>query len=294
MPQTIRRATAYFGSEKLSYQYVKNEENYTPLFSADLKFGIEFESLINSSDKAQLRNFLQDGYQNWILSNDSTLSSNEFSDTMELKTPPLSGPKGIKEVRRVLKKVTSLNSGVNDSCGTHVHIDATKWCADANNVENYRRLLNVSRAYQYFEPVFDRLMTRARRDSGFAHTMVNVSYRPEYLIHSSQDVLQNTGQRYLKCNLQALQSHRTIEFRQHAGTLNFTKIMSWMILMQLFMRRVISERSPYFLDYERTLDGLYNFLKIETSSDALICKVKSVYNARYTRTSARAEREARA
>ncbi|MDD3297137.1 MAG: amidoligase family protein, partial [Candidatus Omnitrophica bacterium] len=212
----------------------------------------------------------------------------------ELKTPPLSGPAGIREVRRVLKKVTSLHSGVNDSCGTHVHIDATKWCSDANNVENYRRLMNVPRAYQYFEPVLDRLMTRARRDSGFAHTMVNVSYRPEYLIHSADDVLENTGQRYLKCNMQALRSHRTIEFRQHAGTLNFTKIMSWMILMQLLMRRVISERSPYLLDYERNLDGLYRFLAIDNSSDPLICKMKSVYDARYTRTAGRSAREARA
>jgi len=290
MPRTItRRSSVYFGSSRVRYNYIANETigEYVPLFSNDLRFGIEFEANINSSDKVELASWLSANFNTWRIGDDCSLrpAHDQYRDgTMEMRTPPLQGPQALKDVRKVLKKTAALNSGVNASCGTHVHIDATRWYRNAQNVEIYRRLGNIMRGYQYFEPVFDGLMCRERNSAGYASSLANLRFISSPMIKSSGDFLGGFGPRTAKCNLTtALQSHNTIEFRQHSGTLNFGKIISWMILMQLFVRRTMSESEVNFLQYPTTLSGLYDYLQIQESDDALINKVKELMNERYER-----------
>jgi hypothetical protein len=44
---------------------------------------------------------------------------------------------------------------------------------------------------------------------------------------SKQDVISILGTRYRKVNAEAYLRHKTIEFRQHAGTVEYDKIAKW-------------------------------------------------------------------
>jgi hypothetical protein len=47
------------------------------------------------------------------------------------------------------------------------------------------------------------------------------------------------GTRYIKLNLEASTMHGTVEYRQHGGTTNFTKIAAWVALTQGFVTAAV-------------------------------------------------------
>lgn len=51
----------------------------------------------------------------------------------------------------------------------------------------------------------------------------------------SKSQLANTTGRYYKVNLQSLTRYGTMEFRQHSGTLNFTKVINWVSFLMAFV-----------------------------------------------------------
>jgi hypothetical protein len=53
--------------------------------------------------------------------------------------------------------------------------------------------------------------------------------------------------RYHGVNLNSIQTHRTLEFRQHSGTLNATKIDNWQKFTRLFMDANSNNKTVEFL-----------------------------------------------
>ena len=57
---------------------------------------------------------------------------------------------------------------------------------------------------------------------------------PDERIRSARNIRELQGlfpSRYMKVNLQAYSRHRTVEFRQHSGTISFTKIENWVCFL---------------------------------------------------------------
>ena len=51
-------------------------------------------------------------------------------------------------------------------------------------------------------------------------------------LRNTVDELKNRiGNRYHKVNLEAYSRHKTVEFRQHSGTTNFTKMRNWVLFL---------------------------------------------------------------
>ena len=148
----------------------------------------------------------------------------------------------------------------------------------------------------YFEPAFDSIVSESRRNNGYCQSMNNLLHRfPNGLNHLAKDsqwddatasynhietVLEadtvadmmyeraNSMGRQLKFNVQSLNEHGTIEFRQHQGV-NFddVKLNRWVELCyELVMRCYDTSSVLKIKDYPRTLDGMFDFLGMKGTS----------------------------
>ena len=71
-------------------------------------------------------------------------------------------------------------------------------------------------------------MPRSRRNNRYCRTIATIS---EIAINRASNISDLrtafAHNRYHKVNLEAYARHRTVEFRQHGGSTNFTKMSAW-------------------------------------------------------------------
>lgn len=158
-----------------------------------------------------------DHADHWKLVTDSSLSGN---DTFELVSPILHGEQGIEELEKVCWVLDLCNAKVNDSCGIHVHIDAAEF-----DLQTWKNLIIT---YKRLEKVIDNFMPQSRRDNRYCQALTTIS---ETTINRASNIGELRAafdyDRYHKINLEAYVRHRTVEFRQHGGSINFTKMSAW-------------------------------------------------------------------
>lgn len=232
-------------------------------------FGIEIEA--NGCEKAVLARELRaagiavtvEGYNHtdyrdhWKLVRDGSLSG---SLTFELVSPILSGEDGLRQLETVCWVLDLCGATVNDSCGLHIHMDAADF-----DMQTWR---NLAISYKRLETVIDGFMPQSRRNNHYCKTLRNIS---EEAINGAQNIEQLRhafgDDRYHKVNLEAYARHRTVEFRQHGGTVNFTKMSAWIHFLdklvtfahgQAVAKRTTLETIPFLTDTEKL------YLKIRT------------------------------
>ena len=137
-----------------------------------------------------------DHADHWKLVTDSSLNGN---NTFELVSPILHGEQGIEELEKVCWVLDLCDVKVNDSCGLHVHMDAAEFDLQTwkNLILTYKGLTTIT------EATINRASTISDLRAAFDRN------------------------RYHKVNLEAYARHRTVEFRQHGGSTNFTKMSAW-------------------------------------------------------------------
>lgn len=153
----------------------------------------------------------------WKIVHDSSLQG---ENTFELVSPVLHGEEGLAELRKVCYVLEFLGAQVNSSCGLHVHLDAEDF-----DLPTWKRLLRTALT---LEPIIDRMMPASRRHNQYCCAMANISTQ-KINRATSVDQLREAfyKNRYYKVNVEAYARHRTIEFRQHSGTIEYTKISHW-------------------------------------------------------------------
>lgn len=197
-------------------------------YTFNRRFGIEIEAY--NCDKHRLAQELRDagvdvaveGYNHhtsdhWKLVTDGSLTGN---NTFELVSPVLEGEAGLQQLQKVCWVLDFCNVKVNNSCGLHIHMDAADF-----TIETWR---NLAMTYRRLEPVIDSFMPDTRRNNRYCKCLTGISERS---IMEAQNIMQLRSafrnDRYHKLNLEAYARHRTVEFRQHSGTTNFTKMENW-------------------------------------------------------------------
>lgn len=71
-------------------------------------------------------------------------------------------------------------------------------------------------------------MPQSRRQNYYCKGLSSISASDIQAAQSIYDLRAAFGNnRYRKVNLEAYARHRTVEFRQHSGTTNFTKMENW-------------------------------------------------------------------
>lgn len=144
------------------------------------------------------------------------------SNPAECVTPALNGNKsGFDSLKACCKSLAEIGASANRSCGLHVHIGAANLSDEAycNVFVNYMRL----------ETAIESFLAPSRRGS-HAQWCASLRNHESRVLNARTKREMRTalyGDRYHRVNANAYDAHRTIEFRQHQGTTNFTKIKAW-------------------------------------------------------------------
>lgn len=192
-----------------------------------LTFGVEIEcynvirtNLIEKGTRKGL-SVRSEGYNHsdnqhyYKIVSDGSLTGN---DTNEVVSPILQGNDGLNSLKRLCEALNEIDAKVNRSCGLHVHIGA------ANMTDKH--YLNIIKNYQRLEALVDSFMPLSRRanNNGFCRSLQGFDFSR---CTTKRDVYDMMNSRYYKINGHAYFRHQTIEFRQHSGTTDYTKISMW-------------------------------------------------------------------
>ena len=159
------------------------------------------------------------------------------SDAIECVSPILdNNTKGLASLENCCKTLNEAGAYVNKSCGLHVHVGIEKL--------NGEQIVNIYKNYQKLESLIDSFMAPSRRGTDCQWACSLRRYDFSYC-HSQSDVFNVIGTRYCKVNPVAYSAHKTVEFRQHQGTVDYKKISMWVKfctkLVAYSMKNVLAE-----------------------------------------------------
>lgn len=158
-----------------------------------------------------------DSEERWKITSDGSLTGTQ---SFELVSPILHGEEGLKDLEKVCWVLELCEVKVNNSCGLHIHMDAAGF-----TLQTWK---NLALSYKRLENVIDAFMPSSRRHNRFCQGFANITEAHIKNASTITDLRRAFGNdRYRKVNLEAYARHRTVEFRQHGGTTNFTKMSAW-------------------------------------------------------------------
>ncbi|QLH52760.1 MAG: hypothetical protein CH6_0057 [Candidatus Kapaibacterium sp.] len=183
----------------------------------------------------------------WKIVSDSSIQG---TNSFELVSPPLRGEQGLEELRKVCEVLVRVKAKVNKSCGLHVHFDARGYSLDS-----WKRLV-----YNYIlmESEIDKMMPESRRGNNNRYCRsLSAQYIMGLVLNKGLarrkifecDSLESLSgeltyrSRYFKVNIESYWRHKTVEFRQHSGTVEFEKISNWIRILNRLMN--FSEQNEF-------------------------------------------------
>lgn len=154
----------------------------------------------------------------------------------ELVSPPMSGESGLEEIRKACRALVDSGARVNRRCGLHVHVDANGLSVEA--------VKTICRRYVKFGQEIDSFMPASRRANNNVYCRNNDAALYDRNFNSIYDMAYHEGRsdgnaRYKKVNIQSYLRHGTVEFRQHSGTTNGSKICNWVRFCLGFVEKSI-------------------------------------------------------
>jgi hypothetical protein len=210
------------------------------------KFGLRTEDM----------NYTHEVVEHTKLVTDGSLSG---GTGVEIVSPPLHQ----HEIRSYLSKLTSGIRGimgVNRSTGLHVHVEIIGDEQDGSNIGDESRVVGaVAVAYGYFQDAINKMVSRSRRNNGsycgemgyaynyfkayrsgglaFERMPLRDALKNVFNIMHDYDYHRMSEHRYQAVNPTSLRKYGTVEFRQHQGTTNPTKIDAWSQFVILLTER---------------------------------------------------------
>jgi len=159
----------------------------------------------------------------WKIVTDSSLRGN---DTFELVSPFLNGENGLEQLEKVCRILKENNAKINKTCGLHVHLNARGF-----RTADWKR---IYKNYIKIEGTIDNFMPQSRRGNNnfFCKSMkINGSASRIDQCRDLEEIERaiTHRNRYYKLNTQSYWKHKTVEYRQHSGTIEFEKISNWLL-----------------------------------------------------------------
>lgn len=225
---------------------------------SDRTFGVEIEFIVNgarSESAAQevtlvaLRNagipVQLEGYnhstrEHWKIVHDGSVGASTGAVGGELVSPILKGEEGLETLRKVVRALSAAGVTVDRTCGLHVHVGAR----DLKPAE----IMSVVQRYAKHESTMDAHMPESRRRNNCCHVRSlgghltnNDRISKVQSVSSVEDLVRFFSyERYLKVNVQSYARQGTIEFRQHSGSVNASKIVNWVLFCTNFVDTTVS------------------------------------------------------
>lgn len=179
----------------------------------------------------------------WKVTTDSSV--NAFNTGLyaglELVSPILKGDKGLDDLRTALTVLSNIGARVDSTCGLHVHHNASSF--------DHQQLINIVNLYYTHQAGINTILPKSRRTSARARyckpiptkSLAAINYQKQYTHCETENqklmkAVNSFKTRYLVINLHAFAIHKTVEFRQHSGTLDADKAEAWILLTYQMMR----------------------------------------------------------
>ena len=236
------------------------------IFNPNRTFGVEIETTTNRRastladaisaefDRQGINQTCQaEGYNHhtrnhWKVVSDATVRG------WEVVSPPLKGLEAKEEISAVLTALRTLGCGVSIGTGLHVHHDARGLTG--------KQIGMVLGTYAAFQPLLNFGVAQSRRGQQFGGynsitswdrmtengsdkwNVVRGGFTNKQFVYPDRTMVNQINQKFNhqrnnSINTQSLHAHGTIEFRQHQGTLNLTKIWSWILVTQSIVERSV-------------------------------------------------------
>lgn len=143
-------------------------------------------------------------------------------NSAECVTPALKGDNdGFKSLKACCRALRQVGATTNRSCGLHVHIGARSLTD--------QEFCNVFVNYMQLETAIESFLAPSRRGSNSQWCASLRNSESRVLAATTKNEMRQAlnYDRYHRVNAEAYNRHETIEFRQHQGTVNYTKISAW-------------------------------------------------------------------
>lgn len=197
----------------------------------------------------------------WKITTDSSINPSRGTG-MEIVSPILKGADGLEQLRRVCEALKEWGGLINKSCGLHIHFDAANF-----QLQTWK---NLYKNYITCEGTIDSMMPNSRRANSNTYcksllarlnTKSNAFRKIDQAtnVEGISKVIANRS-RYHKVNAESYFRHKTVEFRQHSGTINYDKISNWI----LFLHGMVSYSEKNHIIANGNFDTMKAFMKSET------------------------------
>lgn len=239
----------------------------TQNFNTTRKYGVEIEFTLDSWKTTQLVNnaaalglvINQQSYNHntqsqWKLITDSSCG-------WELVSPPMTGHDGFRQIGIVCQALAMVGAVVTKSCGLHVHHDCNDLTAP--------QLANIFAVYAKLEKTFDSMHPQSRRNNTYCQSLTYNHYNDVNRLLAQLKTVKTVSQldamfqdRYRKVNFRSYLKYGTIEFRQHAGTIDAAKICNWVMMTQQVVEKAKGKVQMVYSPEHDNLQGLRNTLRL--------------------------------
>ncbi len=191
--------------------------------------GVEVECLIPHIDALDTPSF-------WTSTNDGSINSEEGYDGIEMVSYPASGDLLLESIDNLMSWSNDIGAIVNRSCGLHVHFNSLDLTA--------RQVAHVGIVYRYFEEILKGMMPNSRQSSNWCKDFPIPKKQLRHITEESEliemyyDYMDSqpsadkyNDARYCGLNIHSRYYHGSLEFRLHSGTINKTKILNWIQIL---------------------------------------------------------------
>lgn len=178
-------------------------------------------------------------YNAWRIERDGSVTHGNIGG--EAVSSILSGPEGLASVAAVVTAIRAAGGRVNRTTGIHVHIDASDLTGE--------QIARLMCAYDDRQPAFDRMVAESRRTTSYrrSHYVGGMSVAEKAM--NKYDLEQSrrapNASRYRNVNVTNLDRTGTVEFRQHQGSLNGTKITAWVQTLLALTAAVVATEDEH-------------------------------------------------
>ena len=154
---------------------------------------------------------------------------------VEFVTPPLKGAEIPSQLQLIGDRARRDDWRVDESCGVHVHVDATEYSDD--------QLMAIANAWSAVERYVLDMVPCHRRTNYFCRPVdfyTDRAGRHVSELRTFDDFMDLVYSRYAAMNPSSYAKHRTIEFRAMEGTTDMVDVLNWSNMLGQFVERAAS------------------------------------------------------